>query len=231
MPRLSAISVENMRPRVQRYAVPDSGCRGLYLNVYPTGRKSWSVRYRFAGTPKNLTLDGFLPLAQARKAATNALAELAQGRDPAVAKQDAHRIAGARAEDTVERLAAQFIEQHAKRKTRENSWRATTGIFRREILPAWGSRSVHQITRRDILDLLDEIAGDRPIMANRVKAALSKFFAWLATRDVIAASPCIGIPSPSAETARERTLGDAELTGSGPPATRSAAPRPPASGY
>ena len=114
MPRLSAISIENMRPRAQRYAVPDSGCRGLYLNVYPTGRKSWSVRYRFAGTTRNLTLEGFPPLAQARKAATTALAAVEQGKDPAAAKQEARRADRVHVADTIEHWAGLFVERHAK---------------------------------------------------------------------------------------------------------------------
>jgi integrase len=211
MPRLSAISIENMRPRGQRYAVPDSGCRGLYLNVYPTGRKSWSVRYRFGGVPRNLTLEGFPPLALARKAAMNALAEVDQGRDPAAAKLISKTATAQRESDTIERLAAQFIEQHAKRKTRVNSWRATVSIFNRIVLPTWMGRTVHGIRRRDVIDLLEEVAGDRPIMANRTHAALSRFFRWLCERDVIVASPCIGVPLPSKETPRDRVLSDEEL--------------------
>jgi integrase len=215
MPRLSAISIENMRPRQQRYSVPDSGCRGLYLNVYPSSRKSWSVRYRFDGIPRNLTLDGFPLLAEARKAAAAVLATVARGGDPAADKvrvrASTHASAEARASDTVERLAAQFIEQHAKRKTRKNSWRATEGIFRNDVLPAWGKRSVHEIRRRDVIDLLEGIAADRPVMANRVKAALTKFFGWLLDRDVLAASPCAGIKAPAQEHAREHVLPDGDL--------------------
>jgi integrase len=48
-------------------------------------------------------------------------------------------------------------------------------------------------------------------MANRTKAALSRFFRWLADRDVIEASPCIGIAAPAQEQAGERVLGDTEL--------------------
>jgi integrase len=209
--KLTAISVEKARPRDQRYAIPDSGCRGLYLNVYPTGRKSFSVRYRFDGASKNLTLDGFPPLAEARKAATAALAEVVQGRDPAAAKFAAKAEVAEREMDTVERLSTQFIEQHAKRKTRRNTWRATIGTFNNHVLPAWGSRTVHDIKRRDVIELLEQIAVDRPITANRVRAVLSKFFGWLCERDVIAASPCVGVKAPSAEVARARVLNDAEL--------------------
>jgi integrase len=209
--KLTAISVENARPRDQRYTIPDSGCRGLYLNVYPTGRKSWSVRYRFDGVSKNLTLDGFLPLAEARKAATAALAKVVQGHDPAAAKFAAKAEVADRERDTVERLAHQFIERHAKRKTRRNTWRATVAAFQNDILPAWGGRSIHDIARRDVIDLLDQIAADRPILANRVRAVLSKFFSWLCERDVIAASPCIGVKPPSKEVVRDRVLSDDEL--------------------
>src|SRR5262249_25772675 len=38
-----------------------------------------------------------------------------------------------------------------------------------------------------------------------------KFFNWLAARDVIAASPCAGVPLPSKETPRDRVLNDEEL--------------------
>jgi len=185
--KLTAISVEKARPRDRRYAIPDSGCRGLYLNVYPTGRKSWSVRYRFAGSSKNLTLDGFPPLAQARKAATAALAEVVQGRDPTVAKFAAKAEVADRERDTVERLAGQFIEQYVKRHTRPSSIRGTEAAFRNIILPAWGRRTVHEIVRRDVIELLDGVAVDRPILANRTRAVLSRFFGWLCERDIIAA--------------------------------------------
>jgi hypothetical protein len=83
VPYLTPISVRNAKPRATRYAIPDNGCRGLYLNVYPTGRKSWSVRYRFNGTTRNLTLDHSLSLALAREMAIKARRRVEQGVDPA----------------------------------------------------------------------------------------------------------------------------------------------------
>src|SRR5262249_27612493 len=80
--------------------------------------------------------------------------------------------------------------------------------FRNDVLPAWRGRSIHDIARRDVIALLEQIAADRPILANRVKGVLSKFFGWLCERDVIAASPCVGVKSPSPEVARDRVLND-----------------------
>ena len=209
---LTEIAIRNLKPRAIRYEVGDAGARCLRVIVHPSGVKSYVVRYtNAAGRRRKLTLPTGTALIVARKLAADAVLEAAQGNDPAAAKQAAKYGARSRADDTVERLADDFIERHAKAKTRENSWRATAGIFRRIIQPAWGKRSVHEIRRRDVIALLEEVASDRPIMANRTKAALSRFFRWLADRDVIEASPCIGIAAPAQEQAGERVLNDGEL--------------------
>jgi integrase len=215
MARLTAKSVENVRAGNTRREIPDAGCRGLYLVVQPSGLKSWAVRYRYEGRPKKLTLDRALTLAAARKAATDALHELAQGRDPAAQKfasrASAEKDKAARAADTVEQWADHFIERHAKKKTRENSWRQAVHVFDNIVLPVWRGRIIHDIKRRDIIELVEGVADDRPIMANRTHAHLSKFFNWLCERDAIAASPCAGVKPPSAEHARERSLSDDEI--------------------
>jgi integrase len=215
MPKLTAKSVENIRPGTARREISDSGCRGLYLVVQPSGHKSWAVRYRHGGKPKKLTLDGAPTLAAARKAATDALHELEQGRDPAAlkfeAKATAEQAAADRNADTVERWAAHFIERHAKRKTRQNSWRQAVHVFDNIVLPAWRGRTVHDIKRRDVIELVESVAEDRPVMANRVHAHLSKFFNWLMERDAIEASPVAGTKPPSAEHARDRILSDDEI--------------------
>jgi integrase len=215
MAKLTTKFIENVKPAVHRREIPDSGCRGLYLVVQPTGRKAWAVRYRHQGVPRKLTLDSALSLAAARQAATAALRELERGNDPAALKFDAEakaeKAAADRAGDTVDNLAARFIEQHAKKKTRQNSWRQALHVFDDIVLPVWRGRVVHDIARRDIRELVERVAEDRPVMANRTLAHLSKFFAWLCQRDVIPASPCVGVVRPAEEKARERVLDDAEI--------------------
>src|SRR5262245_1634387 len=71
---------------------------------------------------------------------------------------------------------------------------------------------VHDITRRDVLDILDRVVdGGAPIAANRTFAAVRKFFNWCVARDILAVSPCAGVKPPSAERARDRVLSDDEL--------------------
>src|SRR5262249_46124697 len=212
---LTARYIESITPTAQTQEIPDGGCRGLYLLVHPTGRKAWAVRYRFEGRTRKLTLDAGLTLAEARKAATAALHELERGHDPAAqkfaAQEKAEQAEADRNRDAIERLAHLFIEQHAKRNTRPNSWRQAEHVFEDIVLPAWGGRTVHDIKRRDIIDLVEDVAEDRPVMANRTLAHLSKFFNWCLEREVIQQSPGAGTNPPAKEHARERVLDDDEI--------------------
>jgi integrase len=215
MAKLTTKFLENVKPAAVRREIPDSGCRGLYAVIQPTGRKTWAVRFRFGGKTRKLTLDPALTLAAARQAATAALHELERGNDPAALKFDAQakaeKAAADRARDTVEALANEFIEQYAKRKTRRNSWRQTEHVFHKIVLPAWRGRIIHDIERRHIRELVENVAVDRPVLANRTLAHLSKFFNWLCERDVIKASPCAGVKPPAKETPRDRLLDDSEI--------------------
>jgi len=215
MVRLTAKAIENLKPTAVRREIPDSGCRNLYAVVQPTGRKGWAVRYRYRGKSRKLTLDAGLTLAAARQAATAALRELERGNDPAALKFDARakaeQAAADRERDTVEALATDFIEQHAKRKTRRNSWKQTEHVFHKIVLPVWRGRIIHDLERRHIRELVENVAVDRPVLANRTLAHLSKFFNWLCERDVIKASPCAGVKPPAKEQARDRVLNDDEI--------------------
>ena len=208
---LTDIAIQNLKPKAERYEVSDPGARGLRVAVQPSGYKSFIVRYRDAGGKnRKLTLPP-VSLAGARKLAGDAMLELAQGRDPGAAKQEAKRTASARGDDTIERWARTFIERHAKKKTRPNSWRQTVHVFEDIVLPAWKRRTVHDIKRKDVRELLEELAETKPIMANRTRGVLSKFYNWMCERDDDLVSPVMGVKAPAAENVGERVLNDDEL--------------------
>jgi integrase len=226
--KLTTVAVENAKPRAKRWELPDGGCKGLYLIVQPGGAKGWAVRYRIAGKTRKLTLEPEsgappLTLAAARKRAADALHRVEQGIDPAQEKRtqvatskDAAEI---RAADSVKLLVAQYVERYCKVKNR--AWQQVEGIFRREIPPRWADRSVHDIERADIENLIDAIAADRPVMANRTLATIRKFYAWMGGRSKggrkaslkarLKINPCFGIEAPGQERSRERVLSDAEI--------------------
>jgi integrase len=210
MARLTIRSVEAMKPRPVRQEIPDSFLPGLYLIQQPSGAKGWAVRYRHHGQSRKLTLGSYpaLGLKDARELGAKALRAVAEGRDPGREKIAA-RVAKA---DSVDRVVEEFLERHVRRSNRPRTAQETQRLLRQHVLPRWRGRMVHDITRRDVLDILDRVVdGGAPIAANRVFAAVRKFFNWCVARDIHAASPCAGVKPPTAERSRDRVLSDDEL--------------------
>ena len=79
------------------------------------------------------------------------------------------------------------------------------------MIPKIGKRSIHDLSRADINDLISDLADTAPTMANRVLAAVRTFFSWAYSKALIEQSPCVGISAPSKEAQRDRLLSDAEL--------------------
>ena len=108
-----------------------------------------------------------MTLADAHKAHAEAMKKVEQGIDPgaeAVTERAEERQA-----PTVAVLADEYLEKWAK--PRKRSWREDERILQKDVLPEWGRRKAKDITRRDVIRLLDGIV-DRGagIMANRTLA-------------------------------------------------------------
>jgi integrase len=230
---LTVKRIESAPAKPGRQEIPDGLLVGLYLVVQPSGAKSFAVRYRYAGQPRKLTLGAFpsISLEAARDIGGKELRAAAEGRDPATEKQSAkgdakkaaaEEIRGRR--DLFENVAREFIERHAMKSTRETSWRETARILGLrpdadgklveiggDVIPAWKGRRIQDITKRDVITLLDSVRDRAPVMANRTLAAIRKLFNWCLARDVIQVSPCTLIEPPAPERSRDRILSDDEL--------------------
>src|SRR5262245_27473367 len=175
--RLTARNVETMRPSFERREVPDEYLRNLYLIVHPTGAKSWAVRYRHHGVTRKFTLGSYpaIDLKTARQLGSKALRAVAEGRDPGLEKIQAR---AARA-DSIESIVDQFLERHYRRANRTKTAHRVEQLLQLHVLSRWRGRVVGEITRRDILDVLDQVVDSgAPIQANRVLAAVRKLFNW-----------------------------------------------------
>lgn len=212
---LTVKSVEAAKPDPgKRREVPDGALPGLYLVVQPAGGKSWAVRYRADGKPRKLTLGAYprLQLTDAREAARAVLRAVAEGRDPAGEKQAAKVETAAVQTMQFGSVAADYIERYAKPRNR--SWRETESFLTRtkDATDGWQAKDIRLIGRKDVLDALDAvIARGASIHANRLFAALRRFFAWTVERGILEASPMAGLKPPSPEVSRDRVLTDAEL--------------------
>lgn len=197
MPKsLTALSVKNARAEDgKRTEVPDGSCRGLFLVIQPTGRKSWALRYRNAdGRTRKLTLgtalvsaDGGEPnlapvlgsamtLAGARALAQASLHGVALGKDPAAEK----RIEKARepeAYTTVGAMVQRFIKRHCVPNMKASSRHEAERLLTREVLPLWKDRKIEEITRTDVRELVDGVVERGKLTtANRVFSLVRLFF-------------------------------------------------------
>jgi integrase len=209
--RLTAKSIEHLRPRAERQEIPDGN--KLYYVVQPSGHRSWSLRYRYRGRSVKHTLSaGPFALADARLEAATALKALSEGVDPAQARK-AQRVQSELAKaDTLRSIATEYLAREEKRLRSIGQRRR---IFERLILPTLGGMPISDVRRTDIIRLIDHVEDKSgPRMADYMAACLQRLFNWYAVRSDTFQSPLPrGLPKRynAVERARERTLTDDEL--------------------
>ena len=209
--KLSKRVIEELEPMEKDQFYWDTGITGLALKVTPKGKKTFLVQYRPGGrgTPTRKMFIGPFGEVTFHKAQTEAkriLGLRAEGRDPAFEKQQAkHRAISNRFSD----VASDFLTKHVSQNRTADE---TARILKRDVLPNWGKRGIHEIGKRDVNDLLDAVvARGSHVMANRLLAVLRKLFNWSVSRGIITASPCEGLSAPYREKARDRVLSNDEL--------------------
>jgi hypothetical protein len=146
-----------------------------------------------------------MSLADARKAAREALDKVERGIDPAAERMP---IQGVQVNpDTFAAAAATYLAKYVKKNTRASTYRETKRIFDVDLIPAWAVRQVAGLTRRDVEAVLDGIV-DRgaEVQANRVLARLRTFFNWAVDNEYLATSPVVRMKPPTKEHARDRAL-------------------------
>jgi integrase len=165
--------------------------------------------YRVDGKQRRDTLGPYpkVSVAQARSLAGDALELLGQGKDPRVVSADSEAERKRIKADTVAAIGEEFISKYASKLR----WSEVSRIMRRDVIPQWEARPIAEITRRDVINLVDAVAERAPIQANRVLTVLSIFFGWALDRDVVQADPTNRVRKPTKEKARERVLNDVEL--------------------
>lgn len=209
--KLTEIGIKRLAaPEKGRLEVWDTLLPAFGVRVTASGQKTFGVMYRVGGVQRRQTLGSYpaVTLADARKLARKAFAQVAEGRDPSTEKRE--RREGGKA-DSFRAVAAEYVDRYAKRHKRERSWREDERLIRRELLPRWGARRIGRVSKADMLNLLDATSDRAPIMANRLLALVRKLFNWCQERGYIEASPCAGIKASSKERTRERVLRDDEL--------------------
>ena len=191
--------------------VSDSEIKGFVARRLPSGTVTYGYRYRDRGGRQRwlpLGLHGSITPDQARELAKQRAGEVASGRDPAVERADS-RAATA---NTVDALLDEFLVRHVRGKLRTaNEIERTFSVY---VRPRLGGKSIYDLKRSDIVELLDQIEDKNgPVMADRTLAYIRKAFNWQATRDDSFAPPIVrGMArTKPGERKRKRILDDQEI--------------------
>jgi len=192
-------------PKTGRIEIRDSELHGFALRVTENGAKSWVLIYYFNGRKTRLTLGAYpeMSLADARKQARECRRKVENGKDPAAEKRSAQ------AAQTVSEAAEVYIERWAKPNKR--TWAGDQWMLNKHVLPYWRNRKLREIQRVDVIDLLERVAKDAPILANRVRALLSKFFRFAISKALCDTNPVRDTERPTKESPREFSLTPAQI--------------------
>ncbi|MCX7313945.1 MAG: tyrosine-type recombinase/integrase [Alphaproteobacteria bacterium] len=211
MRNLTEPYIRNLKPAApgQRYAVADAVVPGLKVRVTDKGSKSFILWRRYPGAKnsaaaRSLGKVGELTLADARAKARAWLALLAQGKDPSVADVASATTFGAAVED--------YLARHVKgqRKARD-----AEREIRNELLAHWARRPLNEITRSDVIRLIDKIV-ERPAPghARNIFGHIRTFFNWAVEHGLVEASPADRVRSVrliGPKVPRQRVLTDTEI--------------------
>jgi len=200
--------IDNLKAQERISDIREGG--GFGIRVTPGGVKTWFFIYRSDGKRRFMNLGHYpaVSLAEARAKYRDALKLVEAGKDPmalaGLAKDERHKAY------TFADLAHEYIEKHAKVKKRgwEEDWR----ILSKDALPTWGKRKAEDITKRDVVLLLEKILErGSPGSANGNFKCIRKLFNFAVERDILKFSPCVGVKMPGPLNLRERALSEQEV--------------------
>ena len=159
---------------------------GLYLEVKPTGTRSWIQRLAIRGRRRELGLGGF-PLVPLKEARAQALANrrLARaGGDPLAEKRRTQSMPTFA--DAAERVWNQMQPGWRNQKHIQN-W--ISGL-QRFAFPRIGKLPVSEVTSADIIEALRPVWHVRPSTARRVRQRIGAVMEWAVAMDYRNDNPC-----------------------------------------
>jgi integrase len=203
----------------QRYEVSDAVVPGLAVRVTDQGTKTFALVARFPGsnnpTRRALGEYGAMTLERARTEARKWHELLREGIDPRVEIERRQRAEARRQSNSFASVAEAYftdIKRQGHRRAAE-----TEREIRREFVSRWGRRPITDITRHDLLEVIEAaLKRDASWQAHHIFSYASRLFNWAIERGAygLETSPAhgmrparvIGIKKP-----RTRVFNDAEL--------------------
>lgn len=208
---LSDLKVRAARITGRAYKLSDSG--QLYLYVSPRGAKSWRMNYKWSATPDSVVQRTFtigpypaITLAMAREIRDRAKTLLATGVEPT--RATIFRTDSRAAPTDVDRFDAIARRWHALHIRRWSRTHAADVMhcLERDVFPAIGAMSIHDLTTPLLLNMLSDIANRGAIeTAHRARQRVSAIFVYAIAAGIVTTDPAAGLsaalpPKPRAQS-------------------------------
>lgn len=170
------------------------------VRVSQGGTKSYVIMYGKQRKLKTIGRHGVITLSQARTEAKHFLAQITLGFTQPTS-------------DTFAVVLPQFLERHCARHNKPSTYNSTKKLLENNCLPKWRNTRIHQITRKDVIDVLEAMhSRGSHGAANNLYAVISKFFNWCTSQALLDGNPITSISRPSKTKTRDRTLIDKEIS-------------------
>ena len=198
----------------------DAATTGLGLKVLPSGKKVWIMQLVWPGYDKQSKRNiGHYPAMSleggARERSEDLYAAAKSGIDLFKVEEEqraaAERELAARAENTFGAVAERYIKARTNRRAE-----ADAREIRRMLIAEWRDRPIHEITPRDVRQLIGKIKNRAPYDARNGWGHLSTLFRWAVHEELIEVAPTASLDKrllfKDAEIKpRQRVLNDDEV--------------------
>jgi integrase len=179
-----ALTVKGLKKLTEQGRYSDGG--NLFLQVTPSGGKSWLFRYEVNGRQRGMGLGPLndFDLEQARDRARAARQLLRDGIDPLAARgaQRAAQAMEAAKQKTFEQAANEYFDGHEKKWTNAHYRQKFLSSLKMYAFPKVGQLPVAAIDTGLILKIIEPIWQTKPDTANRVRARIENILDWATVR-------------------------------------------------
>src|SRR6516165_6693762 len=180
MTKITELNIRKLKPGTR---VTD---RGLVARCLPSGEVTFGYQYgsRQARRWINIGVHGHITVAIAYELAKKYAGKVAAHEDPAVEL----KTKTARSENTVDHVLDRYLEIHGPEM---RSTHAITLNLAKHVRPVIGNKIIYDLTRGDVMKMIDAIGKDYPRMAGVVHSYLRAAFNFWMLRDENFKSPII----------------------------------------
>lgn len=187
MSRLTKSIIDNLKAENKTLLVSDKGgISGFYIEVYPSGRKTYYYFYRMKGEAIKkrikIGVHGNITCEEARSIAKGYAGDVSRGIDPQekfIKEKEQKKID--EKDLTFKNFLPIFIERHSNVYNKLTTRKVNEYQFKSHILPFFGDKKLKAIIKEDILKFKDSLKTYQTT-ANRCLALLScilnKAIAW-----------------------------------------------------